>query len=298
MDVSARLRAPAKVNLFLRIASRRPDGFHELDTIFLPLKEPCDTLLVTQAPPKAGLALTCSHPGLAGPDNLAAKAYRAFARAADFAPDLAVHLEKRIPLGAGLGGGSSDAAALLGHLNGLAGSKALSPARLNALAAGIGADVPFFLLGRPARARGIGEILEPVDLDLKGLTLVLACPEVHVPTAWAYGQWDRLENTCDRKAAGTGLTSRKNTHNDTVPLSPLTLRNDFERAVFPAYPELRALKERLYVLGAAAAVMSGSGASIVALFRSKERAQEASRSLESQKARTFVEELDWGVAKR
>lgn len=295
---SVTLKAPAKINLSLRILSRRADGFHELDTVFLPLAAPCDLLEVTPAAPGAGLILSCSDPGLAGPDNLVARAYSAFVLAAGCAPDLAVHLVKDIPAGAGLGGGSSDAAALLRHLNSLAGDRALPGERLTTLAARLGADVPFFLLGRPARGRGIGERLTPVDPDLEGLSLVLACPDAHVSTAWAYRRWDETPPVeRSTRASGFLTTEARGTKNPSS-LLPLAVLNDFEQVVFPAFPEIAAVKERLLADGAAASAMSGSGASVFALFRDREKARQAARNLERGQVRTTVQDLHWGVAKR
>lgn len=287
------LRAPCKVNLFLRILGRRPDGYHELLTLFYPLPEPCDELSIEPLPPGAGCRIECGRPGLATDENLIAKAWRRFREATGAAPDVLVRLDKRIPVGAGLGGGSSDAAAMLSFLNARAGERALPEAGLSALAASLGADVPFFLLGRPALARGVGERLLPVELDLTGLCLVLVCPEVHVSTAWAYREWDRLF-LGPGQGAGSGegfLTSARMGARNSSSFSPLVLGNDFEAAVFPAYPELRGIKERLYRLGACGAALSGSGASVFGLFRGREKALTAVRELEAHEgggARVFV----------
>ncbi|MCM0755505.1 4-(cytidine 5'-diphospho)-2-C-methyl-D-erythritol kinase [Desulfovibrio aminophilus] len=298
MTLAATLTAPAKINLFLRILGRRADGYHDLDTLFLPLAEPRDVLEITPGAPGSGLALACAAPGLEGPDNLVAKAWRRYAEATGFAPALAVRLTKGIPTGAGLGGGSSDAAAILLFLNAKAGKAALPAERLSALAATLGADVPFFLLGRPARATGIGDRLTPVEPDLGGLTLVLVCPDAHVPTAWAYARFDEVAAKGRVPRAPGFLTSGARGTKNPSSLLPLTLFNDFEDAVFPAFPELRRIKERLIAAGAAAAAMSGSGASVFALFRERERALETARSLARGQDRTYVQDFDWGVAKR
>ncbi|WP_415519079.1 MAG: 4-(cytidine 5'-diphospho)-2-C-methyl-D-erythritol kinase [Desulfovibrio aminophilus] len=298
MTFAATLTAPAKINLFLRILGRRDDGYHELDTLFLPLAEPRDVLEVTPGAPGSGLTLSCADHALEGPDNLVVKAWRRYAEATGFAPDLAVRLTKGIPTGAGLGGGSSDAASMLLFLNAQAGAAALPGDRLSALAANLGADVPFFLLGRPARAGGIGDRLTPTEPDLDGLTLVLVCPDVRVPTAWAYARFDETAAK-DRPPTAPGfLTSDERGTKNPSSLLPLTLFNDFENVVFPAFPELRRIKERLIAAGAAAAAMSGSGASIFALFRQKETALETARNLARGQDRTYVQDFHWGVAKR
>lgn len=273
------LRAPAKVNLNLRLLGVRPDGYHQLETLFLPLPGFADTLAVSPTGTAGGIELTCSVPGLSGPENLVAKAYRAYGAATGFAPGLAVHLEKRIPAGAGLGGGSSDAASLLAWLNRRAGERALAPDTLSALAAKLGADVPFFLLGGPALASGIGEVLTPVSFDMSGFSLVLVCPPVHVSTAWAYREWDRLNPGArfDPEKARGLLTAPG--EQIICPFCPGTgaLQNSLETAVFPAFPALRAIKERLIREGAVAALMSGSGASLFGLFRDHAAAAEAER---------------------
>ena len=173
--------------------------------MFHPLAEPCDRLTLEEAPATDGLRLSVSDASLATPDNLVARAYEAFARATGFRPGLAARLDKGIPSGAGLGGGSADCAAMLGWLNAQAGPRALSPERLGALAAGLGADVPFFLLGRTALATGVGEELKPVDLDLSGLCVVLAIPPEKVSTAWAYAAWDARPGDPRRETLAVAL---------------------------------------------------------------------------------------------
>lgn len=290
------LAAPAKINLFLRIDARRADGYHDLESLFVPVTGLCDTLRIAPAAPGLGCAVSPDLPGTPPEKNLVFRAWRAYGQATGYAPDISVALTKRIPTGMGLGGGSSDAAVMLRWLNGRAGSAALEPEALNALAAGLGADVPFFLLGVPAVARGIGELLTPVDLDLSAFTLVLALPPVHVSTAWAYGRWDAL--TASQKPSREGLTTGQHTHKRRVSLSPVRVWNDFEAAVFPAFADLRRLKERLLALGAACAVMSGSGAGIAALFRNDRLALDAADDLRT-KVPVHVETLrHWGVAKR
>ncbi|MGE4552298.1 MAG: 4-(cytidine 5'-diphospho)-2-C-methyl-D-erythritol kinase [Desulfovibrionaceae bacterium] len=295
--VEIRLPAPAKINLALTITGRRPDGYHDLDTVFLALPEPHDTLFVAPGPPGSGLALDCPIPGLPPERNIIYKAWDRHAAATGARADLAVRVDKGIPTGAGLGGGSSDAAAMLAHLQTLAGPRALAPDDLNRLAAGLGADVPFFLLrpgqgGGAARAAGIGEVLEPLGLDelgLAGLTLLLACPPEAVNTAWAFAQWDRLQE-------GPGgfrafLTTRKQGTTNSAPARTLVLRNDFEAVVFGPHPGLRRIKLELLQAGASACVLSGSGASLYALFRDPHAAARAGEALGRRRVQTFVHTL-------
>ncbi len=254
------IHAPAKVNLYLKITGKRDDGYHELDTVFFPLQRPYDLLRISQAESGLGLRLGCNLPGLEPEENIVFKAYHAFVQATDFAPDLHVSIEKNIPCGAGLGGGSSDAAALLRFLNTQAKAHALSPEKLHALATKLGADVPFFLLKSAARATGIGEKLDPINLDFKGKTFVLACPDEQVNTAWAYTTFDGYKNK------DFGLTTQGTGNIEPISKLPLVFCNDFENLVFQEFPKIRAVKEELLRLGALGAGMSGSGASIFALF--------------------------------
>ena len=285
MENSVILRPGCKINLVLDILSRRQDGYHELSTLFWPLAEPTDTLTISPAAPGAGLTLTCSDPDLAGPSNTIQRAYEAFALATGMRPDLSAHLDKAVPMGAGLGGGSADAAALLGHLAALAGAlpgnRAPSPEAMTALAVSVGADVPFFLLGRPAWATGVGERLEPVDPEfeavMSGLWLVLVRPAVHVSTAWAFAAWDRRHH-------GRAMQSAHSlTCGPSRIKSPLCfrdrVRNGFEDVVFEAHPKLREYKEKLLRLGASGAGLSGSGASLFALFRDRETASSAADAI-------------------
>ncbi|AGW15075.1 putative 4-diphosphocytidyl-2-C-methyl-D-erythritol kinase [Megalodesulfovibrio gigas DSM 1382 = ATCC 19364] len=270
-----------KVNLFLEIRCRRPDGYHELATLFWPLAHPTDTLTVTPGAPGSGLRFSCSDPALAGPENLVARAYAAFVQAAEQSMDVAAHLEKRIPVGAGLGGGSADAAAMLLVLNQLAGANALPASRLASLAAALGADVPFFLQGgRPCLAEGIGERLTPVDIDLSEFMLVLCSPAIPVSTAWAYATWDSEHG----KMPGGGnpaLTSPFGTRKDVIFTDAVVLFNSFEPVVLPREPRLTLLKDLAYRAGAAGVLLSGSGSSVFALFRNSELAGSFARQAEA-----------------
>ena len=216
-----RLRAGCKINLGLRIVGRRSDGWHELDTLFVALPAPWDELRFRLRPEDgAGLRLCCATPGIDPERNTLSRAFARYAAATGFGPALDVELIKGVPMGAGLGGGSADAAALLLALqegarqaaSGAAGP--LSAVALNELAAEVGADVPFFLragisredgsktppdcvptagaAGQVWRATGIGENLAPAALPVwaQGRGLLLLCPKVHVATPWAFAAWD------------------------------------------------------------------------------------------------------------
>ncbi len=279
--------APCKINLHLRITGRRVDGYHELDTIFLPVENPSDVIVFFAGACGTGLVFTCDDPAIAGEDNLMARAYRRFAARTGFAPDLGVHLTKRIPYGSGLGGASSDAAVMLARLNALAGRAALSPGDLSALAASLGADIPFFLQSSPARATGIGDVLAPVSLRLLGLTLVIVCPPVAVSTPWAYRTYDELPKK-GGKSGTESLTRLMGENTRCVCVTAAPLYNSFERIVFAAHPALRDLKEHLLALGACGAALSGSGSAVFGLFRDQDKAFGVAAELEKNEGRTFV----------
>lgn len=246
--------APAKTNLSLRVVRRRDDGFHEIETLMAPLSL-ADSLDISRRE-SGGLAFTCSDESLpAGPENLVVRAVVEFARHTGIAPDVAIHLEKRIPHGAGLGGGSSDAATTLLALNGIY-ETGLSKAELAALAANIGSDIPFFIYQSTAWCRGRGELVEPCVLAEK-IPLVLAKPAFGVPTPWAYKQWrDSLE------IPG-------------IPYGPQTfgwgtMVNDLERPVFQKYIQLAEMKRWLLAQPeVAGALMSGSGSTMLAVLRER-----------------------------
>lgn len=281
----ATLVAGCKVNLSLKVTGRREDGYHTLESLFWPLSSPCDRLHVSHEP-HDGLRFSCNDSMLETPENIIIKAYDAFAGATAFSPSLSVFLEKSIPCGAGLGGGSSDAAVLLLYLNDLAGKEGVSPlnsAELSQLGAGLGADVPFFLRSGPSLVRGIGDILEPVPVAtrqaLAGLHLVLVCPRIHVATAWAFRAWD------EKHSAGT-LTNEDG--QDSSPLvQGIRIQNDLRGIVFETYPELKKTLARLYEFGADAASMSGTGASVFGLFSTLRDAADAVRFFHDNGERVF-----------
>ena len=269
------LRAGCKVNLTLWITAVRPNGWHELDSFFYPLNEPHDELVLTPSV-EPGLHVRCEVPDIDPDDNTLTKAYAAFAARTGFAPGLDLALRKGVPHGMGLGGGSADAAALLLWLNKQA-PEALSEAELESLALGVGADVPFFLHDRPCRSTGLGEVMEAVDLPLDRF-LVLVCPAVHVSTPWAYKAFDAHmaeERAGEMFLTGSGSQAiRLASIGAGMPRHDLMI-NDFEPIVLAAHPLVRRCKERLLRNGAAAAVMSGSGAAVLGVFRSKDAAEYA-----------------------
>jgi len=248
----------AKVNLGLHIEGRRADGYHELQTIFLPapLKDVLEIeLLEDQAFPEieiAGIYLQGNKQ-----DNLCIRAWKYLQEVYPELPAIKIYLEKHIPAGAGLGGGSADAAFTLQAIPQLLGIH-VEESVLAAIALKLGADVPFFLYNRPMLAKGIGEQLQPIDIELPG-TLRLITPPVFSDTREAYQ--GLLYASCH---AGTDLQA-------CVRMTPENWRhvifNDFEPSVFLKYPELAEAKQQLYMDGAVYASMSGSGSALYGFFK-------------------------------
>jgi 4-diphosphocytidyl-2-C-methyl-D-erythritol kinase len=265
MTRTARLQALAKVNLDLRVLERRPDGFHELRTVFHTISLG-DRIDVSFTPARR---TRIEIEGSEIPDNLMDKAARLALQGMRMTGEARFGLAKRIPMGAGLGGGSSDAAAVLLALPVLAG-KSIEVEQLTAAAEELGSDVPFFLWGGAAAAIGRGTELFPLP-DFPPAWGVLLTPGVHVSTAEAYRALSpRLTSICKENK----IVSFQS-HVWSGVLSDG--RNDFEQVVFEMHPKLGRLKRKLEKLGAAFALMSGSGSSLFGLFRTR---AEASRALE------------------
>jgi len=284
------IAVPCKVNLRLAVGPRRPDGYHDIDTFFLPLPEPADTCYIRWSEAPGDITLTCSDQTLETEDNLVVRAYRAFTQAAGVAPQIEVALEKRIPHGAGLGGGSADAAVLLRFLNDHAGEASLSETDLSRVALTLGADVPFFLLGQPALASGVGEKLVPADPGLAGWFVVVACSSARVNTAWAYAALD-TSRKFPTKPERERLTTVFEPNKRTLCVTGAPMRNDFEPVVFAAHPELGRVKERLLALGAAGALLSGTGSAVFGLFRQRHTATLAIMELSGNGSRAFLASL-------
>lgn len=256
--------SPCKVNLLLNILGRRPDGFHELETIMQPVGL---TDRLTFAPATAGVALTCDDPRLpTDGGNLVHRAASGFLAAAGLAQGVRIHLEKRIPMAAGLGGGSGNAATTLLGLNELFGHP-LSLDRMRALAAELGSDVPFFLQPHAALATGRGEHIEPLPplTALHGATLLLIHPGFGIETPWAYRELARFP------AALAGRPGRARELADRLQSGDLrhagaAFYNALEAPALQKFPLLALYQEFLREHGAAATLMSGSGSTTFALF--------------------------------
>lgn len=273
MSPPIRVRAPAKVNLGLRILGRRPDGYHELESLFVPLDLTDElTLSITPADaPSVTLRLASAGGGApADASNLAARAAEAFLAEAKLALRVEIGLAKQTPVAAGLGGGSSDAAAVLIALRDHA-PGAVAPERLRALALRLGADVPFFLDPRPAWVRGVGERIEPVA-GVPSLSLVLAGPGEPLATREVFRAYDVLHPAAKELAPAEPPAAGWLA--DPARLSQL-LHNDLEAAAVRLCPAIRRLRRELAARGAQAVGMSGSGPTVFGVFESPAAARAA-----------------------
>lgn len=291
------LKSGCKINLCLKITGQRPDGYHTLESYFLPLSAPGDRLVVSFSKAASpACSVSTSTPGIDLENNTLTKAYRLFAQVVPEVPAVRVELVKGVPHGAGLGGGSANAAALLAFLNSHAretGLAALEQDELIRLGARVGADVPFFLVGRPAWVSGIGEVIKPDEAPLepyRSMHLLLVCPPVSVSTPWAFSEWDKLE-----KKRANALTDQGR-HDSNNSAGAISFTNSLEFPVFATFPELKRIKEKLLALGASQAVMSGSGSSIFGLFASEGAARVADRALRQENLRVFSQILYTGVS--
>lgn len=254
----------AKINLGLNITARRKDGYHDLVTAMVPVPW-CDILEIVPARGTT-TALTVTGRGCDCPpeSNLVMKAYRALDQAVGL-PPVDIHLHKIIPDGAGLGGGSSDAAFTLSALNGIF-ALGLDPERLAAIAATLGADCPFFIFNRPMLATGTGTDLAPMSIPgLAGLSVTIVKPPVSISTAAAYAN---VRPAIPPHPLTELLSQPAATWRDAVV-------NDFEQSLRSSHPELYAIKQSLYAHGAVYASLSGSGSAVYGLFTSDKMAESA-----------------------
>ncbi len=262
-----KLFAPAKINLYLRVEGRRDDGYHLLDTLMAPISLG-DEVEVTRAEGAPGsITVRADDPAVPpGEDNTVHRAARAFRERTGRDEPVAVSIRKRIPMGAGLGGGSTDAAAALRGMNDLF-DAGLSAGDLESLALTVGADVPFFIRGAPARARGIGERLSPAGA-LPRLWMVVLFPGFPVSTAWAYRNF-RFKLT--KPSNNNNLIGNPGTPHEVARI----MTNDLEAVTIGRYPRIAHLKQRLDDKGAIGSLMSGSGSAVFGVFADEARARRA-----------------------
>jgi 4-diphosphocytidyl-2-C-methyl-D-erythritol kinase len=277
------LASPAKINLFLHVTGRRPDGYHELFSLMCCIAIRDHIRLDFSA---NDISVECAHSGVPLDDtNLALKAARAFYDACTDIPASGprIRIDKNIPVAAGLGGGSSNAAAVLMGLNTYHGNP-LSGLKLSELGFALGADVPFFLLGQPALATGAGERLEPFDM-LPNYHLVLVFPGFSVSTAMVFSQLNLGLTNPEKKPTKALLKNRGF-------LAPQHLHNDLETVTLKKYPDIEKAKKWLCDMGALGALMSGSGPSVFGLFEDEQVACGAADILREQSSwQVFVTRL-------
>jgi 4-diphosphocytidyl-2-C-methyl-D-erythritol kinase len=303
------------------VGKKLPNGYHELDTLFIPLPKPYDILEIFWEHAGQGkkdglresaatLKVEFSIPEIDPQQNTLTKAYAWYSSKTGFSPSLRIRVKKNIPHGAGLGGGSSDAAALLLYLqkeSAKAGYRPLEPAELREKSTIIGADVPFFLLGVAAKAGGTGEKLTAVPNPYSGYVLLLVCPQVKISTAWAFGALDESRNAAlterqdnlgrvadKKKEAEKNLADRLTLtdHQDTYVFARESpAGNDFEQLVFARLPLLARLYAQLSGTSAEVVRMSGTGSSIFALFRSGRDAQEIAGALAGDGCKVYTQVL-------
>ncbi len=272
------VHAPAKINLALKILRRRADGYHDIKSILQKVSL-YDTLSLKLSPLQ-GITVTADDPSIPTDSrNLAYRAADLLLKQQKITPGISIHIKKRIPAGAGLGGGSSNAAATLTGLNKLLRCN-LTETELLRLGVEIGADVPFFIYDKPsALAEGIGEQLSPVTIQVP-LWLVIVFPGFSISTKWAYENYRVLTNEgkniripCSFKQLNSVLH---------------ILSNDLETVVTKQYPEIQEIKHTLIQAGACGSLMSGSGSSVFGIFPDEQQAQEALTLLGTPANRVFI----------
>jgi 4-diphosphocytidyl-2-C-methyl-D-erythritol kinase len=273
--------SPAKINLFLAVVAKRPDGYHEIVTLLSRISL-FDTVVL--AFHQSAISVECSHPKVPeDKNNLAYRAASLFFDALSIHDGVGIFIDKVIPVAAGLGGGSSNAAAVLLGLNEHYGSP-LDNEQLKEIAIKVGADVPFFLLRRAAIARGIGDRLQAYE-GLPPRSVVLVCPTYQVSTAWVYKNLNLALTNCEK--------SFKNRYFQ-EDFSKVTdfLCNDLEQVTAGKFPEIKTIERALLDLGAETALMSGSGPSVFGLFTNRRLAENALDSMRGRKKwETFLAEL-------
>jgi len=250
----------AKINLGLRITSKREDGFHNLDTVFFPIPFR-DVLEVVSNPNPSQELVRFSSSGIPIPgstsSNLCIKAYDLLKKDYPSLPPILLHLHKHIPMGAGLGGGSADGAFMIKLLN----EKyrlGMDDELMKKHSLELGSDCPFFIVNQPVQAKGRGEIMHKINFTLSAKTIVLVCPGIHVSTAEAFKDIALSPDaTACSDLVGAPIAEWRN-----------TLFNDFEEPVFSLFPEIASIKEKLYAAGALYASMTGTGSTVYGIFES------------------------------
>jgi 4-diphosphocytidyl-2-C-methyl-D-erythritol kinase len=260
----------AKINLRLDILRKRADGYHDIRTVFqkVSLRDELEIAIS-----KRGIKVTCDNPKVpANEDNLAYRAAQAMFNRYKVKNGVSIVIKKTIPVAAGLGGGSSNAASTLLGINQLFGL-GVSKTELMQIGKDIGADVPFFIFGETALATGIGDVLEIIEMTPE-LWLLLITPAIPISTAWAYGS---LRMRLTYKRINTTIPNRINHLSEIITL----LSNDLEKVAIPRYPIIQKIKDELINKGAKGSLMSGSGSTVFGIFKSEDEAKEAYTQLKT-----------------
>ena len=246
-----------KINLGLHILGKREDGFHDIETVFYPILFKDALELISHTNGNTEVDFTATGLAVDGnpEDNLCIKAYHLLKKDFPQLPSVKMHLHKTIPIGAGLGGGSADAAYMLKLLNDKFNLN-LSTHKLLNYSYQLGSDCPFFIINKPCFAMGRGEILEEIVVDLSVYKIVLINPGIHINTGWAFSQ---ITPAISKKSIKEIIKQPIETWKD-------ELKNDFENPVFTAHPQLKEIKEELYQQDALYAAMSGSGSTVFGIF--------------------------------
>ena len=244
-----------KINLGLNILQKREDGYHDIRSVFLPIPWYDVLEIITSREQNTYIQTTGLHSGIPT-DNLCLKAYNLLKKDHPLLPDISIHLHKTIPAGAGLGGGSADAAFMLILLNNKFDLQ-IPSTKMYEYAGQLGSDCSFFLLNKPAIASGKGEILEPIDLSFEGKKLFILNPGIHIPTAEIFKEIK----------PGFPAKSLPDIIHQPMETWKHELKNDFEEIVFRKFPILEESKKSLYAFGAEYASMTGTGSTLYAIFK-------------------------------
>ncbi len=279
--------APAKLNLYLKVIGERQDGYHEILSLMVPISL-FDEIYIEKL--DHGIKFDCDDSCLPKDErNLAVKAAKLYLEKTGIREGIYIQLKKNIPIAAGLGGGSSNAASILKALNRI--YNKIPEEELLKLAVYIGADVPFFLKQTPCLAKGIGEILEP--LPHRPISFLVITPHIHISTGWVYSQF-KLDLTKSEQSSIKNLWERGNIE--------AILYNDLEKVTIKHFPVISEIKDLLIKKGAKGVLMSGSGPTVFGVFESEEIAYRAKNELSTDRGKVFVVSSlsykNWGVAKR
>lgn len=268
MIKTASLRTPSKINLFLKVVGKREDGYHNIETIFLPLNDIYDVIAV-ELNNNSAIAISCSNSGVpCDSRNLCYKAAKLYLEKASKSTGISIKIEKNIPITAGMGGGSSDAAAILLILQGI--FKVLNQEELSKIALKIGADVPFFLNPISSVGYGVGDTLKPFEIK-QNFIVVICAPQFPVSAAWAY---KNIARPCECEHLDIGVLIPLLEGKDYASILPF-VKNDLAQALYDKFPLLEFLKADLLNFGLDDAEITGSGPTVFAICRSDSNADYA-----------------------